>query len=225
MYYTDGAPRALIRYALLELGSRLAKRLQIRHRDDVFFLELDEACSAFREGTDLRELVAHRKAEVAWVEVHPGPASYGKDPGPPPLAWLPADAQRFIEGQLWIIREVFETGQDGQKQATQSTLDGIPASPGRYSGPARVIMSESEFGKLHTSDVLVCPTTSPVWSILFPSIGALITDTGGMLSHPAIIAREYRVPAAVATGNATRLLHDGQTVTVDGRAGTVEVMA
>ena len=86
-------------------------------------------------------------------------------------------------------------------------------------------MNEAEFGKLQANDVLVCPTTSPVWSILFPSVGALITDAGGMLSHPAIIAREYRVPAVVATGNATSFLGDGQTVTVDGSAGRVEVAA
>jgi pyruvate,water dikinase len=83
-------------------------------------------------------------------------------------------------------------------------------------------MSEAEFGKLEAGDILVCPMTSPVWSVLFPSIGALVTDTGGILSHPAIIAREYRVPAVVATGNATRLLRDGQIVTVDGTMGSVE---
>jgi len=71
--------------------------------------------------------------------------------------------------------------------------------------------------------VLVCPITSPVWSVLFPSVGALVTDTGGILSHPAIIAREYRVPAVVATRDATRRLRDGQPVTVDGNAGTVEM--
>jgi pyruvate,water dikinase len=72
---------------------------------------------------------------------------------------------------------------------------------------------------------VVCPITSPVWSVVFPSIGALVTDTGGILSHPAIIAREYRIPAVVGTGNATELLHDGQAVTVDGSAGTVRVAA
>ncbi|MBI4317393.1 MAG: hypothetical protein HY675_02795, partial [Chloroflexi bacterium] len=65
--------------------------------------------------------------------------------------------------------------------------------------------------------------TSPAWSVLFPSVGALITDTGGILSHPAVIAREYRIPAIVATGNATLVLHDGQLVTVDGNAGLVEI--
>jgi pyruvate,water dikinase len=71
---------------------------------------------------------------------------------------------------------------------------------------------------------MVCPTTSPVWAVPFPSVGALVTDSGGILSHPAIIAREHRVPAVVATGNATQLLKDGQTVTVDGTAGSVQLV-
>ena len=71
--------------------------------------------------------------------------------------------------------------------------------------------------------MLVCPVTSPVWSVLFPSVGALVTDTGGILSHPAIIAREYVIPAVVSTGHATQLLRDGQIVTVDGAVGSVEV--
>jgi phosphoenolpyruvate synthase/pyruvate phosphate dikinase len=87
----------------------------------------------------------------------------------------------------------------------------------------RLVLDESQFGKLQPGDVLVCPITSPVWSVLFPTIGALVTDTGGILSHPAIIAREHRVPAVVATGNATASLHDDQVVTVDGSAGQVRV--
>jgi pyruvate,water dikinase len=85
----------------------------------------------------------------------------------------------------------------------------------------RVIRSEAEFDRLRAGDVLVCPVTSPVWSVLFPSIGALVTDSGGVLSHPAIIAREYGSPAVVATGNGTSVLCDGQVVTVDGTAGVV----
>jgi pyruvate,water dikinase len=87
----------------------------------------------------------------------------------------------------------------------------------------RVIRNEGEFGKIRAGDVLVCPITSPVWSVLFASVGALVTDTGGILSHSAIIAREYHIPAVVATGNATTLLRDGQIVAVDGSAGAVRI--
>jgi phosphoenolpyruvate synthase/pyruvate phosphate dikinase len=125
---------------------------------------------------------------------------------------------------LWYIDRIFEAAPSSRaQQAGARVLGGIAAAPGRHTGPVRVVMDESEFGKLRPGDVLVCPITSPVWSVLFPSIGALVTDTGGLLSHPAIIAREYRVPAVVATGNATALLHDGQLVTVDGGAGRIEV--
>ncbi|MFL6044598.1 MAG: PEP-utilizing enzyme [Propionibacteriaceae bacterium] len=79
-------------------------------------------------------------------------------------------------------------------------------------------------GPVPNRDVLVCPATSPVWSVLFPSVGALVTDTGGILSHPAIIAREFRVPAVIATRVSTSQLHDGEVVTVDGTTGTVEVL-
>jgi pyruvate,water dikinase len=82
-------------------------------------------------------------------------------------------------------------------------------------------MDETEFDKIRAGDVLVCPVTSPVWSVLFPSVGALVTNSGGILSHPAIIAREYGIPAVVATANATATLKDGQVVVVDGDAGTV----
>jgi pyruvate,water dikinase len=124
---------------------------------------------------------------------------------------------------LWYIDRIFEAAASSHaQQAGVRVLGGISASPGRHTGPVRVVMDESEFGKLRLGDVLVCPVTSPVWSVLFPSVGALVTDTGGLLSHPAIIAREYGVPAVVATGNATALLHDDQVVTVDGGAGRVE---
>jgi pyruvate,water dikinase len=86
-----------------------------------------------------------------------------------------------------------------------------------------VIHDETEFDRIRPGDVLVCPITSPVWTVLFPSVGALVTDSGGILSHSAIIAREYGIPAVVATGNATRLLKDGQFVMVDGNAGVVSV--
>ncbi len=223
-FYTLSAPIALVRYAVLELGHRLANRGSIAQRDDIFFLEMEEAREALPEGSDRRALVMRRKAERAWVEAHPGPATYGKDPGPPPsFKALPPEARLVMEALLWVVDQIFATEQSSQEQAVGATIRGIPASSGKYTGPVRVIMNESEFNKLQAGDVLVCPITSPVWSVLFPSIGALVTDTGGILSHPAIIAREYRVPAVVATGNATRVLHDGQNVTVDGGTGVVEV--
>ncbi len=224
-FYAVSAPIALMRYTALELGHRLAARAQIAQRDDVFFLELEDARAALQDGGDRHSLVARYTAERAWVEAHPGPLFYGKDPGPPPaFAALPAEARFLMEAMLWASNCIFAAEHNGHHgQAAGSVLQGIAASPGIYTGPARVIMNESEFGRLQPGDVLVCPITSPVWSVLFPSVGALVTDTGGILSHSAIIAREYRVPGVVATGNATQRLRDGQYVTVDGNSGTVEL--
>ena len=127
------------------------------------------------------------------------------------------------EALLWYVDRTLAQTHSAQKQASQEELRGLGASPGQYVGPVRVVMSESEFGKVQPGDVLVCPITSPVWSVLFSTIGALVTDTGGILSHSAIIAREYRVPAVVATGNATQVLQDGELVTVDGSTGRIGV--
>ena len=224
-FFTFSVPVALLRYRLLELGRRLVARKQFVRPDDVFFLTLDEARAALGNGEDQRALVARRRGERAFVEQHPGPPTYGKPPGPPPsLDVLPAEAKFLMKGLAWYIDRVLEaTSANREQRPGGDVLDGIAASPGRYRGRVRVIMDESNFGRLQPGDVMVCPITSPVWSVLFPSVGALVTDTGGVLSHPAIIAREYRVPAVVATGNATALLHDDQVVTVDGTAGRIEV--
>jgi rifampicin phosphotransferase len=104
------------------------------------------------------------------------------------------------------------------------TLHGKAASPGRYAGMVRVIYSEAEFDRLHAGDVLVCPVVLPVWTVLFSRVGALVTDSGGVLSNPAIVARECAIPSAVATRMGTTLLRDGQLVIVDGTSGTVEIL-
>jgi rifampicin phosphotransferase len=224
-FFTMSVPIALLRYPLLEIGRRLAARGQLKRRDDVFFLTLDEAQATLRDGQARGALVTRRRGERAFIEQHPGPATYGKNPGPPPpLDALPAEARFTMTALLWYIGRIFEAAASSRaQQAGTQVLGGIAASPGRYTGPVRVVMDEFDFGKLRPGDVLVCPITSPVWSVLFPGVGALVTDTGGLLSHPAIIAREYCVPAVVATGNATALLRDDQLVSVDGVTGQVEV--
>ncbi len=215
------APLALIRYALLRVGDRLVDLGVIERRADVFFLEFNEARSAFANGGDYQAIIKRRRGERAWAEAHPGPSSYGPKPGElPSLDFLPAEAKLAMEAMMWYFDPDEETGHTNH---SGPSLSGTAVSSGEYTGPVRVIMHEGEFHKLQPGDVLVCPTTSPVWSVLFPSIGALVTDTGATLSHPAIIAREYRVPAVVALGNATSLLKDGQTVTVDGTTGTVNI--
>jgi hypothetical protein len=98
-----------------------------------------------------------------------------------------------MKALVWYIDRIFEaTCANREQRPDGDVLDGIAASPGRYTGPVRVITDESRFDRLRSGDVIVCPITSPVCSVLFPSVEALVTDTVGVLSHPAIIAREYR---------------------------------
>ncbi|MPZ73357.1 MAG: hypothetical protein GEU74_09020 [Nitriliruptorales bacterium] len=223
-FYLVSAPLALIRYAALEVGRRLVDRGLLDRPEQIFFLEAGEASGALADLRDLRELVRRREEEVAWARLHPGPATYGAPPPPPVLRGLPPLVQEYLRAVLRAVELVFEAERSGHHQdAADGLLEGISASSGTYTGPVRVILDEGEFGKIRAGDVLVCPITSPVWSVLFASVGALVTDTGGILSHAAIIAREYRIPAVVATGNATTLLRDGQLVTVDGQTGVVTI--
>lgn len=226
-FFCLSSPLALLRYAALDIGRRLAARGVTDLTEDVMYLEMDEAVVALTEGTDRRPLVRRRRGEQAWIDAHPGPPTYGSPPpGPPSFRFLPPDARRLMESFVWaneVILAVDESSREAQP--SHSSLMGTAASPGEYTGAVRVVMDESHFEKIRPGDVLVCPATSPVWSVVFPVIGALVTDTGGLLSHPAIIAREYGIPAVVATGEATALLHDGDLVTVDGSTGTVELGA
>jgi pyruvate,water dikinase len=206
VFYTLNMGDGLMRLALLELGRRLVQRSLIARYDDVFFLELKEARNALRAGGDLHEVVIRRREEMAWAERNVGPISYGKKPELPSLPrGLPEEMHYLMERILWAMQ-----------------LIGT-ASSGKYTGTARIIISESQFGKLQQGDVLICPITSPAWSVLFSNLGALVTDIGSVLSHPAILAREFGIPAVVATGKATKLVRDGQRVTVDGISGALEI--
>ena len=106
-------------------------------------------------------------------------------------------------------------------EGDDGVLRGTPASTGRVTGTARIVHSEADFHLLEPGDIVVCPGTRPSWSVIFPMIGGLVADAGGSLSHPAIIAREYGIPAVVAAVGATETIRDGDVITVDGREGTV----
>jgi rifampicin phosphotransferase len=220
-FHTVSMPFALLRYGVLELGRRLAERGVIDTRDDVMFVEWEEALAALEDGRSRSELVERRKRERTWVLGNPGPQSYGDPPGPPPsLAPLPPEARFATEVLFWEMERQFPPPLTDHEDGV---LRGIAAAAGSYTGPARIVADESQFEKVQPGDVLVCPITSPVWSVLFASIGALVTESGGVLSHPAIIAREYRVPAVVAVGGAMQRLRDGDIVTVDGATGEVRL--
>jgi pyruvate, water dikinase len=106
-----------------------------------------------------------------------------------------------------------------------SRLEGMAASPGVVEGLARVIRSPDELDQILDGEILVAPITAPSWAPVFSKIGATVTDIGGMMSHAAIVCREYGLPAVTATGSASAVIKTGQRLRVDGTAGTVEVLA
>jgi pyruvate,water dikinase len=220
VWWTQSVQTALLRYLALEIGHRLVARGLLATVDDVFFLEAQDARTGLFDGADRRETTRVGKGRRAWAMANPGPYMYGEPPsGDPPFDLLPRPARFVNQAVMWGIAQFF--GSPGGQE--EGVVTGTPASAGRYTGTVRVVMGEHQFDKIRAGDVVVCPTTSPVWSVVFPSMGALITDSGGILSHPAIIAREHGIPAVVDTGNATDILKDGQRVTVDGNTGVIEL--
>ena len=107
----------------------------------------------------------------------------------------------------------------------EDVLRGLAASRGVYEGPARRVSAPAEFDRIVRGDVLVTESTSEAFNILLPLLGALVTDSGGLLSHSAIVAREYGIPGVVGTREATRRIDDGARVRVDGDSGEVTVLA
>ena len=100
-------------------------------------------------------------------------------------------------------------------------LKGIAASPGSVRGKVRIIRGEHEFGRLQAGEVLVCQYTNPSWTPLFATAAAVVTETGGMASHAAIVAREYGIPAVMGIPGVTRTLQNAQDIQVDGYRGVV----
>jgi pyruvate,water dikinase len=128
--------------------------------------------------------------------------------------------QRLLGAFTWHLA-LEETGKP--PVAPHGALAGVGASAGRVTGRVRLIRREAELSALEPGEILVCPSTHSSWSVAFARAAALVTDHGGMLAHPAIVAREYGIPAVVGTSVATSSLADGQTVTVDGTTGRVEM--
>lgn len=223
--YTQSLPMGLVRRALLEIGRRLVEAGTLTAADEVVYLErveIQPALDGRLTGEAARGLVRRRQAERRWVRAHPGPAFHGPAPVPPPSTrGLPRAMRRLLEAFIW------ETALEAAPERSapgSGTLTGAAASAGRATGRVRVIRGEDELPRFEAGEVLVCPSTHSSWAVVFARAAAVVTDHGGVLSHPAIVAREYGIPAVVGTGSATTQLRDGQMVCVDGAAGRVEIV-
>jgi pyruvate, water dikinase len=212
-----------------ELSRALAAMGALDEAEDMFFLRRSEVSELIYDtvvgwsvGTRARgagywrPIVAERKrifeALRAW---EPPPAL-----GPPP-----AEINEPFTVMLWGITTsaVAEWLADGEDDGP-TTLRGLGASPGVVEGPARVLRHVGELGSVEPGEVLVCPATSPAWAPIFTRIVATISDVGGIMSHTAIVCREYGMPAVVGTGNAVATIRTGQRVRVDGHTGVVTIL-
>jgi len=216
-------PMGAARRVGLEIGRRLVNRRAIERLDDVFHLEPGELRSIFRgDRLDGPATVARRRAEEAWVLAHLPPPEIGEIPALTYRTEALPDALRRIHAALdW--RSELEALPSTEAPGSDRVLAGVAGSPGRHVGTVRLVRGEADFGRVEPGDVIVCSTTTPAWAPLFGTAGALVTDLGDVLSHPAILAREHGIPAVLAIGLATHRLPEGAIVTVDGTAGTVTV--
>ena len=211
-------PLGLIRRVALELGTRLAAQGLLERPEDCFMLTASELRQSALGGSTPRQVAAARRREFDAAAQLPDQREIGSLPSAD-LRGLPPDARFANEAILWFLGSI--AGEAGAAVPDGALVAGTPASAGTYRGPVRVIRGPDDFHRVRRGDVLVCPTTAPSWSAILGQVGAVVTDHGGMLSHPAIVAREFGIPAIVGTTDGTSILADGDVVLVDGTAGTV----
>lgn len=139
----------------------------------------------------------------------------------------PQDVEWALTGdRLWILqaRPITATAPptpSGAPAVAPCTVTGTPASPGAVTGTARIVRGPDDFTRVQAGDILICPYTDPAWTPLLRHAAGVVTETGGALSHAAIVARELRIPAVLGIPNATTTIHDGTDITIDGATGAV----
>ena len=204
-YWLDRRNHANVGRAARAFGARLVRDGVIRDREEIFLLYLEEVRDALREPRDLSALIAERAAEQArWRQLE-APETIGQVDAASPAKSSP----------VWHL--LYRMEQDDPSRQ----LRGAPASAGVARGPARLVRNLEEFAKFQRGDVLVCQSSNVSWIPLFTIAAAVVTEVGGPLSHAAVVAREFGIPAVVGTSVALSTLVDGEPLEVDGSAGIV----
>jgi phosphohistidine swiveling domain-containing protein len=217
-------PLGLLRRALLAASGQLIDRGRLAQSDHIFQTtpaELDDLLQG-RDEPGPAELAARAHQFAAWKD-EKVPQSFGakQEYG---FEDLPAACRRVNQAIMFYLGQMEEQlSENGGQPSWSVMVAGVAASPGRYEGWARVVRQPADFRKLRKGDVLVAPTTSPAYNVILPMIGAVVTDRGGALSHCAIVAREFGIPAVVGAGRATSRIPDGARILVDGDRGFVAV--
>jgi rifampicin phosphotransferase len=222
--YSDIWASGLMRRAVLAAGRRLATSGRIHDAEHLVDAGLGEMRSLLSDGQGpSADELAERFEYRATHSAKEAPPFLGTPPPPPPdPSGLPPGVARLMRATGLAMGEVFGSS---EAQHDEDLLRGLAASPGVYEGPARRVSGPAEFGRIVQGDVLVTEATTEAFNILLPLLGAIVTDNGGLLSHSAIVAREYGIPGVVGTREATERIADGTWVRVDGDAGEVTLPA
>ena len=210
-----------------EIGAVMAENGFFEDADDVFYLNIHEVHTALSDlglawsggseahGTRYWPPRVKRRREIL--------ARLAEWTPPPALGVVPEVINDPTVQLLWGVTA--DRLRAWANQTEDGGVHGYPASPGVVEGVARVVRDVNEIGTVQQGEVLVCSVTAPSWGPVFPKIAAAVSDIGGMMSHAAIVAREYGLPAVVGTGHATKLIKTGDRVRVDGDQGTVTIIS
>ena len=212
-FYIDQGANAHVRLVLIAIGRKLVEIGRLDQPDDVMFLRYNELRALIGDAAaiDARGIVVTRRAErTAATAIRP--RDWVGTVTPTQLA--------FPYLVNWGYPERFHRLQS----ADLAVIQGIAGSPGIIEGIARVVRTIDEFDEVRGGDILVCQMTNPAWVVLFTKIGGLVTDTGGTTSHPAVLSREFGIPAVIGTSIATERIGNGDRILVDGNTGTVTVL-
>jgi len=200
----------LVRMTLLELGNRYVREGLIERPDDVLFFtttEFKRIESKDYQPEMVRELYEKRRAKWKLFDSITPPQFIGGIGGSTAsITWEPTDRGKYVSDDAIMV------------------LEGVGGSGGRISGIARVINGPQDFNSLQEGEIIVAPSTNPAWTPLFVTAKGVVTDIGGLLSHGAVVAREYGIPAVLGTGDATKKIKTGQRILVDGNLGRVHIL-
>jgi rifampicin phosphotransferase len=221
--YADLWAIGIMRRAILSAGRRLVasgRLINPAHLVEASHAELRSLVES-RDGPSGEELAGRARYRLE-ARYAIAPPFLGGEPDPLPAEWLPPAAARLERAMGAVLQAMFTAP---QPRTEERMVRGLGVSRGVYEGTARVIRGTEEFGRIEQGDVLVTNSTTTAFNIVLPLLGAIVTDRGGLLSHAAIVAREYGLPAVVGCTDATSVLPDGARVIVDGTAGEAEVIA
>lgn len=213
-FYFDQATFARMRLVLLKVARKMVKEGLLDDPEDIMFLEYEQLRRyvASPKTYDGRGLIAKAKKEMEKAStVHP-------------RAWVGTVTQWSMYSEpyhtLWGYPERFERGSG---EGIKGEIKGLAASAGVVEGKAHVVHSPAEFDTVKKGEIMVCTMTNPAWVVVFSKIAGIVTDAGGVLSHSAIVAREFMIPGVVGTSNATKEIKTGDTIRVNGSTGVVEI--